>query len=146
MWPQCQPVVHVQIGKCTARRHKASQQPNYRRRKHVKHSHTQQVCLETVWCRSNSLCEYFLTQQVKNIVGELTVRALEVDEVKAWETAVTTLDKLFSTVTSATLLERLKPLYVLVKERNVRRFRTFVKCFQPPTIATDNPPPRDCTL
>lgn len=47
------------------------------------------------------------------------MRALEVDEVKAWETAVTTLDRLFSTVTSATLLERLKPLYVLVKERNV---------------------------
>lgn len=41
---------------------------------------------------------------------------------KAWETAVTTLDRLFSTVTSATLLERLKPLYVLVKERNVRKF------------------------
>lgn len=57
-------------------------------------------------------------QQVKNIVGKLTVRALEVDEVKAWETAVTTLDKLFSTVTSATWLERLKPLYVLVKRRS----------------------------
>lgn len=27
-WPQCQPVVHVQIGKFTARRHSASQQPN----------------------------------------------------------------------------------------------------------------------
>lgn len=48
----------------------------------------------------------------------LTVRALEVDEVKAWEIAVTTLDRLFSTVISATLLERLKPLYVLDKERN----------------------------
>ena len=43
--------------------------------------------------------------------------ALEVDEVKAWETAVTTLDKLFSNVTSATLLDRLKPLYVLVREK-----------------------------
>lgn len=31
-WPQCQPVVHVQIGKFTARRHSASQQPNYRQR------------------------------------------------------------------------------------------------------------------
>lgn len=31
-WPQCQPVVHVQIGKFAARRHKASQQPNYRQR------------------------------------------------------------------------------------------------------------------
>lgn len=30
IWPQCQPVVHVQIGKCTARRHNASQQPNYK--------------------------------------------------------------------------------------------------------------------
>lgn len=28
-WPQCQPVVHVQIGKFMARRHKASQHPNY---------------------------------------------------------------------------------------------------------------------
>lgn len=46
------------------------------------------------------------------------MRALEVDEVKAWEIAVTTLDRLFSTVISATLLERLKPLYVLDKERN----------------------------
>lgn len=61
------------------------------------------------------------------------MRALEVDEVKAWETAVTTLDKLFSTVTSATLLERLKPLYVLVRE-----FTTLRKRFQPPTIATSN--------
>lgn len=31
-WPQCQPVVHVQMGKLTARRHNASQQPNYRQR------------------------------------------------------------------------------------------------------------------
>jgi len=38
---------------------------------------------------------------------KLTVRALEDEEVKAWETAVTTLDKLFSTVTSDTLLDKL---------------------------------------
>lgn len=63
---------------------------------------------------------------------------------KAWETAVTTLDKLFSTVTSATLLERLKPLYVLVKERKIRKFRTFMKRFQPPTIATSNRVPHKC--
>lgn len=44
---------------------------------------------------------------------KLTVKALEVEEVKAWETAVTTLDKLFSRVTSATVLDKLKPLYVL---------------------------------
>lgn len=46
IWPQCQPVVHVQTGKFTARRHNASQQPNYRE-KHVKHR--EQVGLATVW-------------------------------------------------------------------------------------------------
>lgn len=40
-------------------------------------------------------------------VWKLTVRALEVEEVKAWETAVTTRDKLFSIVTSDTVLDRL---------------------------------------
>lgn len=59
--------------------------------------------------------EYFDTTGQKHCLN-LTVRALEVDEVKAWEIAVTTLDRLFSTVISATLLERLKPLYVLDKE------------------------------
>lgn len=54
-----------------------------------------------------------VTQEVEKHVWKLTVRALEVEEVKAWETAVTTLDKLFSNVTSATVLDKLKPLYVL---------------------------------
>ncbi len=53
-------------------------------------------------------------KKVKPYADLLTVRALEVEEVKAWETAVTTLDKLFSNVTSATALDKLKPLYVLV--------------------------------
>lgn len=40
-------------------------------------------------------------------VCELTVMALEVEEVKAWETAVTTRDRLFSNVTSDKVLDRL---------------------------------------
>ena len=37
----------------------------------------------------------------------LTVRYLEVEEVRAWDTAVTTLDRLFSMVTSDTPVDRL---------------------------------------
>lgn len=49
----------------------------------------------------------------------LTVTALEVEDVKARDTAVMTLDKLFSNVTSATVLDKLKPLYVLQKGRKI---------------------------
>ena len=57
---------------------------------------------------------------MKRCVWKLTVRALEEEEVKAWETAVTTLDKLFSIVTSDTLLDKLKPLYVLADREKSR--------------------------
>ena len=40
---------------------------------------------------------------VRVCVWELTVRVLEEEEVRAWDTAVMTLDRLFSTVTSDTL-------------------------------------------
>lgn len=33
-------------------------------------SHTQQVCLKTLWCRYG-VCEYFMTEQVKNMVENL---------------------------------------------------------------------------
>lgn len=39
--------------------------------KHVKQGHREQVGLKEVWCRHNSLCEYFMTQQAKNIVENL---------------------------------------------------------------------------
>ena len=42
----------------------------------------------------------------EDLRGCLTVRYLEVDEVRAWDTAVTTLDRLFSMVTSDRPVDR----------------------------------------
>lgn len=54
-YPQCQPKLHTQTGKAAERRHKASQHPNYKKKKGIR-SHSQTS-------KKRNIC-YFTNQKI----------------------------------------------------------------------------------